>query len=143
MAKRILVPLDRSEHAEAVLPIVADIARSSGATVRLVNVARAPEQKFGDYGRVVAYESQEVERVTYSRLDYLRGAQAQLDGVPVEPVVRFGDVAEEIAREAEAFGADLVALTEPRRGWFGRLFGSMATALRRKTTVPLLVLADR
>lgn len=143
MAKRILVPLDRSEHAEAVLPIVADIARSSGATVRLVSVARAPEQKFGDYGRVVAYESQEVERVTYSRLDYLRGAQAQLDGVPAEAVVRFGDAAEEIAREAETFGADLVALTEPRRGWFGRLFGSMATALRRKTAVPLLVLADR
>jgi nucleotide-binding universal stress UspA family protein len=143
MAKRILVPLDRSEHAEAVLPVVADIARSSGATVRLISVARAPEQKFGDYGRVVAYESQEMERVTNSRLDYLRAAQAQLDGVPVETVVRFGDPAEEIAHEAEAFGADLVALTEPRRGWFGRLFGSMATALRRKTKVPLLVLADR
>jgi nucleotide-binding universal stress UspA family protein len=143
MAKRILVPLDRSEHAEAVLPVVADIARSSGATVRLISVARAPEQKFGDYGRVVAYESQEMERVTNSRLDYLRGAQAQLDGVPVETAVRFGDPAEEIAHEAEAFGADLVALTEPRRGWFGRLFGSMATALRRKTRVPLLVLADR
>jgi nucleotide-binding universal stress UspA family protein len=143
MAKRILEPLDRSEHAEAVLPVVADIARSSGATVRLISVARAPEQKFGDYGRVVAYESQEMERVTNSRLDYLRAAQAQLDGVPVETVVRFGDPAEEIAHEAEAFGADLVALTEPRRGWFGRLFGSMATALRRKTKVPLLVLADR
>ena len=143
MAKRILVPLDRSEHAEAVLPVVADIARSSGATVRLISVARAPEHKFGDYGRVVAYESQEMERVTNSRLDYLRAAQAQLDGVPVETVVRFGDPAEEIAHEAEAFGADLIALTEPRRGWFGRLFGSMATALRRKTKVPLLVLADR
>ena len=141
MAKRILVPLDRTEHAEAVLPIVADIARSSGGSVRLINVARIPEQKFGDYGRVVAYESQEVERVTYSRLDYLRDAEAQLDGVPVESVVRFGDPAEEIAHEAEAFGADLVAVTEPRRGWLRRLFGGVATALRRKTTVPLLVLA--
>jgi len=141
MAKRILVPLDRTEHAEAVLPIVADIARSSGGSVRLINVARIPEQKFGDYGRVVAYESQEVERVTFSRLDYLRDAEAQLDGVPVESVVRFGDPAEEIAHEAEAFGADLVAVTEPRRGWLRRLFGGVATVLRRKTTVPLLVLA--
>ena len=141
MAKRILVPLDRSEHAEAVLPIVADIARSSGGSVRLINVAPVPEQKFGDYGRVVAYESQEVERITYSRLDYLRDAEAQLNGVPVESVVRFGDPAEEIAHEAEAYGADLVAVTEPRRGWVGRLFGSLVTALRRKTTTPLLVLA--
>jgi nucleotide-binding universal stress UspA family protein len=143
MAKRILVPLDRSERAEAVLPIVADIARSNGATVRLMHVAAVPEQKFGDYGQVVAYESQEIERVTYSRLDYLRGAEAQLEGVPVESVVRFGDPAEEIVDEAKAFGADLVAVTAPKRGWLGRLFGSLATALRRKTAVPLLVLAER
>jgi nucleotide-binding universal stress UspA family protein len=143
MAKRILVPLDRSEHAEAVLPIVADLARSSGASVRLMNVAGIPEQKFGDYGRVVAYESQEVERITYSRLDYLREAEARLEGVPVESVVRFGDPADEIAHEAEVFGADLVAVTDPRRGWFSRLFGSVADALRRKSTVPLLVLTDR
>lgn len=143
MAKRILVPLDRSEHAEAVLPIVADLARSSGASVRLMNVAGIPEQKLGDYGRVVAYESQEVERITYSRLDYLREAEARLEGVPVESVVRFGDPADEIAQEAEVFGADLVAVTAPRRGWFSRLFGSVADALRRKSTVPLLVLTER
>ena len=141
MAKRILVPLDRSEHAEAVLPLVADIARSSGATVRLLNVARLPEQRFGDYGRVVAYESQEMERITFSRLDYLRHAQAHLQGVPVESVVRFGDPADEIAEEAEAFGADLVAVTEPRRGWFTRLYGSLASGLRRKSSVPVLVLS--
>ena len=143
MAKRILVPLDRSEHAEAVLPLVADIARSSGATVRLLNVARLPEQRLGDYGRVVAYESQEMERITFSRLDYLRGAQAHLQGVPVESVVRFGEPADEIAEEAEAFGADLVAVTEPRRGWFTRLYGSLASGLRRKSTVPVLVLSGR
>jgi nucleotide-binding universal stress UspA family protein len=143
MAKRILVPLDRSEHAEAVLPVVADIARSSGATVRLLNVARLPEQKLGDYGRVVAYESQEVERITFSRLDYLRSAETQLQGVPVESVVRFGDPADEIAQEAEVFGADLVAVTEPRRGWFSQLYGSVANGLRRKSPVPVLVLSAR
>jgi len=143
MAKRILVPLDRSEHAEAVLPVVADIARSSGATVRLLNVARIPEQKLGDYGRVVAYESQEVERITFSRLDYLRSAETQLQGVPVDSVVRFGDPADEIAQEAEVFGADLVAVTEPRRGWFSQLYGSVANALRRKSPVPVLVLSAR
>ena len=143
MAKRILVPLDRSEHAEAVLPIVADLARSSGASVRLMHVAGFPERRYGDYGRVVAYESQEVERITFSRLDYLREAEARLEGVPVESVVRFGDPADEIAHEAEVFGADLVAVTDPRRGWFSRLFGSVADALRRKSAVPLLVLTER
>ena len=37
MAKRILVPLDRSDAAQSVLPLVADMARSNGATVRLLN----------------------------------------------------------------------------------------------------------
>ena len=84
-----------------------------------------------------------MERITFSRLDYLRGAQAHLQGVPVESVVRFGEPADEIAEEAEAFGADLVAVTEPRRGWFGRLYGSLASGLRRKSSVPVLVLSGR
>ena len=39
MAKRILVPLDRSEASRSVLPMVADMARGSGGTVRLLHVA--------------------------------------------------------------------------------------------------------
>src|SRR5207247_861611 len=35
MAKRILVPLDLTEDTEAVAPLVADLARGRGATVRL------------------------------------------------------------------------------------------------------------
>ena len=62
--------------------------------------------------------------------------------MPVESVVRFGDPAEEIAHEAEAYGADLIAVTAPRRGWLRRLYGSLANTLRRKMTVPLLVLAE-
>ncbi|PYN05671.1 MAG: universal stress protein, partial [Candidatus Rokuibacteriota bacterium] len=39
MAKRILVPLDQSPPAEAVLPLVGEVARGGGATVRLLHVA--------------------------------------------------------------------------------------------------------
>ena len=39
MAKRILVPLDALERSEAVLPLVADLARGAGSTVRLLHVA--------------------------------------------------------------------------------------------------------
>ena len=134
--------LDRSERAEAVLPS-SPTSPAVAAQPWLLNVARLPEQKLGDYGRVVAYESQEMERITFSRLDYLRGAESQLEGVPVESVVRFGKPADEIAQEADVFGADLVAVTEPRRGWFSRLYGTVADTLRRKSSVPVLVLAAR
>ena len=53
MAKRILVPLDRSPVAEIVVPIVA--ARASGATVRLLHVEPVPESRVNEEARVVAY----------------------------------------------------------------------------------------
>src|SRR5712691_684372 len=110
MAKRILVPLDRRERVEAVLPLVADLARASGATVRLLHVAPLPRLRQDTYGRVIAYADQESDRLEGEGLEYLRAAEAQLEGVPVERRVRFGDAREEILREAEVFGADLIAL---------------------------------
>ncbi|HZE36835.1 MAG TPA: universal stress protein [Candidatus Eisenbacteria bacterium] len=143
MTKRILVPLDRSDTAESVLPLVSDIARSSGATVRLLHVSPIPRLQVGDHGRVVAYEDQEMERLEASGLEHLRSAEAQLDGVPVETVVRFGDPVEEIVGEAEVFGADLIALATTRRTWLQRLFGNVPDKVFRAAAVPTLLLRTR
>jgi len=143
MAKRILVPLDRSEASTSVLPLVADIARSSGATVRLLHVAPIPKERTTDDGRVVAYASQEMERIEFSRLAYLKEAEARLDGVPVESVIRFGHPVEEIVREVDAFGADLVAVSTEGRGWLGRLFGGVADRVFHKAGVPVMLLATK
>jgi nucleotide-binding universal stress UspA family protein len=111
MAKRMLVPLDRTAHAEAVLPLVADLARGAGATVRLLHVAPAPDNVVDADGRLVAYADQEMARLEAEALDYLHTVTPQLSGTEVECVVRFGDAIEEIVREAEAFAADLIAFT--------------------------------
>jgi len=143
MTKRILLPLTRSDASHAIVPIVADLARSSGASVRLVNVAPVPAERVSHDGRVVAYANQEMERVEGSRRDDLRSAEAVLEGVPVESVVRFGDPADEILLEAEAYGADLIALSAARGGWRSRLLGGVAETLRRRSAVPVLLLAAR
>lgn len=143
MAKRILVPLDRSDTARSVLPVVADMARGSGGTVRLLHVAPVPTERVGDHGRVVSYVNQEMERIEGSRLDYLREAEAGLEGVAVESVVRFGDPAEEIVREAKAFDADLIAVTTEDRGWLGHMFGSVADRVFHKADVPVLMLGAK
>jgi nucleotide-binding universal stress UspA family protein len=143
MAKRILVPLDRSETSRSVLPVVADMARGSGGTVRLLHVAPVPRERVGDHGRVVSYVNQEMERIEGNRLDYLREAEAGLDGVAVESVVRFGDPAEEIVREAEAFDADLIAVTTEDRGWLGHVLGSVADRVFHKADVPVLLLGTK
>ncbi len=140
MAKRILVPLDASPLAESIVPVVADAARGAGATVRLLHVAEAPQTLMDERGRVVAYAGQEMERLEAEGLDYLRTVEVQLEGVPVECVVRFGDPAKEILLEAEAFGADLVAVaTAGRSGVRRTVLGSVAEQVFRKARVPVLL----
>ena len=142
MAKRILVPLDHSTDSEAVLPVVADIARSAGSTIRLLNVQSVPSPVVADFGRVVAYEDQEMARLRAQGEIYLEAAEASLHGMPVESVVRFGEPAEEIAVEADAWDADLVAMAAsgPRPGRLGRLRGRrVADEVLQRTTVPVLV----
>src|SRR3970282_1233423 len=45
MAKRILVPLGTREADQAVLPLVATVARASGGTVRLLRVYPIPDHR--------------------------------------------------------------------------------------------------
>src|SRR4026208_1210588 len=121
-AKRILLPLDGRESSEAAAALAADLARSSGGTGRRRHVPPAPAQRMGAFGRVVAYADQEMARLTGEGRDYLESVEARLGSVPVEMVVRFGDPREEILTEAEAFDADLIVVTAPRRtGWLSRL----------------------
>ncbi len=141
MAKRILVPVVDGETAEAIVPVVAAIARDSGATVRLLRVEPVPEHVVGAHGRVVAYVDQEMDRLTRLGLDELAALEARLAGAPVERVVRFGDAAPEIAVEAEAFGADLIALADERRGRVVRaLAPTLADRVSARTEVPVLSL---
>jgi len=142
MAKRILVPLGKREADQAVLPLVAPVARDSGATVRLLRVYSIPDHIVGPHGRTVAYVDQVMDSLSRQGVMELKAiADTTLDGVPVETVVRFGDPAVEILTEAEAFGADLIALTTIERSRLRRaLIGGTADDVARKATVPVLVL---
>ena len=139
MAKRILVPLDRSELAEAIVPLVADLARGSGATVRLLHVAQVPENLVSADGRIIAYVDQEMERLEAQGLHHLKGVATRV-GLPAECVVRFGHDADEILREAEACGADLLAVaTAGKSGLKRTVMGSVAEQVFRRARVPVLL----
>ena len=123
-AKRILVPLDGSELGETAAAFAADLARSTGASLRLLRVRPVPKHWVADNGRVVVYADQEMERLSAEDRDYLETVGAQLSAVPTESVVRFGEPAQEILVEAEAFGADAIVLATSRPGWLKRITGS-------------------
>ena len=140
MAKRILVPLDGSVTAEALLDVVADTARGAGAAVRLLRIEPPPDTLVDADGRVVAYADQETERVEAEALDYLRSVQSRLVGVDVDCVVRFGLPLEQILQEVDAFDADLIAVgTAGRSGLKLALLGSVAEQVLRKAPVPVLL----
>src|SRR5439155_22586646 len=94
MAKRILVPLDKTIAAESVVDAVADMARGGGATLRLLHVAPVPDNVVSDE-RVVAYADQEAARLESEGLDYLAAVVARMGCGPVDCVVRVGQPVKE------------------------------------------------
>ena len=127
----------------AAVSLVRSVARDQGSTVRLLRVLPVPERAVDAHGRTIAYVDQEMERLTAQGLDELVSPAAELEGVPVERVVRFGEPAEEILLEAEAFDTDLIAVTTSTRS---RLVSALAPGVGervlREAPVPVLLLRD-
>ena len=149
MAKRILVPLDGEERSEAIVPLVAAVARDAGATVRLLRVYPVPERV---EARVLPAArsnegtgaSEDRRRRRERRLEPRRARRreralvARADERARDP---HGEPTEEIAKEAESFAADVIALTEPARSRLRRLVNpGLAERVARETSVPMLVL---
>ena len=142
MPKRILAPLDHHSDVESVLPIVTDIARAAGASIRLLHVVPLPGNIETPDGRVIAYASQEMDRLEAEHSERLRAiAETRLAGVPVECVVRFGETARAILGEIDVFDADLVAVGTKTRSSLSRaLLGSVAEELVRKAPVAVMLI---
>ena len=133
MAKRILVPLDEVVQADNVVAAVGALARSTGATVRLLHVAPVPQSLSDDGGHVLVYVDQESARLEAEAIDYLKAAAIGLGDVAVEYGVRYGDPVEQILAEADAWNADLIAMPTRGRSGIGRtLLGSVAEQVFRK-----------
>jgi nucleotide-binding universal stress UspA family protein len=141
MSKRILVPLDRQTEHEAILPLVAELARAGGATIRLLHVAAIPDNIVNDDGFLVAYADQEMQRLETEWRDGLLHAEVPLAALPVEHIVRFGDPVDEILMEAKEFDADLIVVTTTRRSVVRcGLLGSVADQLVRRARPSVLLL---
>lgn len=136
MFARILVPLDGSVLAEAVLPRVTELATLHGAEVVLLRVALAHVLPGADpiVAQVRAVEEAEA---------YLAGVEERLQacGITVHGAVRYGHSAEEILDHAQVGGVDLIAMSTHGRSGIRRwMLGSVAERVLRAATVPVLLL---
>lgn len=137
--RRVVVPLDGSREAEAVLPAVLRLAGPVGMEVSLVRVVPAvPTGAIEGAGRATLHE---VTRVREEAEAYLADVCARWGaaGLRVTTTVRAGDPAREIIAVARDAGADLIAMTTHGRTGLGRiLFGSVAEEVLRTADVPVL-----
>ena len=136
MISRILVPLDGSPSAEAVLDFVTRIASANQAEVLLVS-AVTPIAAWDEVHAAVKWEAEEDSAGGY--LGAKRDELAKV-GLSVRSRVVFGAAAEVILRIAEDEHADLIGMTTHGRSGVARwVLGSVATKVLHATHTPLLL----
>lgn len=137
--RRILVPLDSSELAEAVLPQIVQLAKRHGAELRLFRAAHAHALRDADLATAQLRVLQDAEA-------YLAGVAHRLaaEGVSASPAVRYGGTLEEILDDIWVNRPDLVAMsTHDRTGLTHLLPGSVAEQVLRASPVPVLLFPAR
>ncbi len=148
MLRALLVPLDGSEFSERSLPLARALAQATGATLYVVHVHVPYQPEHLLSNTQFHYEGLDLWEYDEHRLEvereYLEEVASRLKekGLQVQTaLLENGRVAEALAEHARAVEADLILMTTHGHGGVKRLWlGSVADALVRLTTRPLLVL---
>lgn len=141
MYKRVVVPLDGSPLAEAILPFILEIAGPLDMGVTLVRVVPPVPPEVIEGSRHVILE--DVEGRLAEARQYLAPLVERLvaKGIRAGGVARHGTPVGEIVAAAREAGADLIAMTTHGRSGLGRLlFGSVAEAVLRQAEVPVFLM---
>jgi nucleotide-binding universal stress UspA family protein len=137
---RILVPLDGSELAEAVLPLVTRLAGPFDFVIELI---RAVEPLPAAALAEVSLHVQDLTTVRVTEAErYLEKIAAGLEarGLRVRAAVRVGMPVDVILHHGREAGAGLVAMSTHGRSGLGRLLlGSVAERVVRNADVPVLL----
>jgi nucleotide-binding universal stress UspA family protein len=150
--KRILVPLDGSQVAAAVLPAVRDLARCASSEIVLLRVTPGepaaplplaplpePTAELADARAAQPSQAAEKERAATA---YVQSMQQSADhwGVPVRTLVQVGDPASVILDTAQDLYVDLIAMSTHGLGGLRRFFlGSVAERVVRHAEAPVLL----
>lgn len=143
-AARLLVPLDGSDLDEPALRTAVQ-ALGAWGEITLVQVVEPPDHVERDEnGRPIAYLDQQEEARTREARDYLNAIAGdlrhQVPPIRVRVDVRVGDPADGIAMAATAGCSDVIVMaTHARTGLRRAMIGSIAGAVLRKASTPVLL----
>lgn len=153
MFNDILVPLDGSELSERALPMAQGLAKSSKATVHLIQMVSREHELTAGRSTDTSVQAAEFEmdlarRLTESQLNrgrlYLEqiGSQLKTAGIKIETefTVKAGDPSENIIAYAKEHGINLVVMSTHGHGGLRRLLmGSVTDRVVHSCEVPVLV----
>jgi nucleotide-binding universal stress UspA family protein len=144
MFKHLLVTLDGSPRAEAVIPHAIDIAKSMGAEVTLVRVVDAANSDWSERGAIGKSQASTSIKSTYvdQATSYVKRVAEQLRGagVTAHVVVKQGQAAKQIVATAKEADADAITMaTHSRRGFNKLMFGSVADEVLHESQLPILL----
>jgi nucleotide-binding universal stress UspA family protein len=140
MYKKILVPLDGSELAEQILPLVIPLATEQQAELVLVRVPDVPdaESLTPETPRAMREHAEHDAARYLTRL----GRDLRATGLHVQTQIRNGDaIYSTLLDTANEVGADLIAMsTHGRSGLAQLVMGSVADDVVRHATLPILLI---
>jgi nucleotide-binding universal stress UspA family protein len=136
MYKTILVALENSATDEVILRHIRGLAKAVGSRLILMHVAdgfvaRTQEQ----------LNLEDSEEIRADR-EYLAGRVAEMEreGFEARALLGLGDPATQLVSAANREGADLIAMaTHGHKGIEDIVLGSVATGVRHKTEIPVLM----
>jgi len=137
MYHRILVPVENSSYDERILDHVRQLARYCGASIVLIHVADGWAARNIQHLNLRESEEMRADREYIERL----AERLSTEGLDAEAVLATGDPSAEIAAAAEREHCDLIAMsTHGHRFIADLIYGSVASAVRHMTNIPVLLL---
>lgn len=144
MYRRILVTLDGSDGAEAVLTHAASMAKAMRSVITLLRVVDPVASEWGERGTIGRVNAATTMRSAFTdeAEHYLAQIAVRLrgDGLAVDTVVRQGQPARQIVDAATELRADAIAMaTRSRRGLNRLMFGSVTEEVLHRSRLPVLL----
>ena len=143
MYQTILVPLDGSRRAEAILSHAELIAKQNNAKVIFLKVEDEPLMLERDEVIDINRYHQLFEKQKEHALNYLKGLQTDFSkkDINAEISLLYGSVVKSILKTAADSGADLIAMAT--HGWSGLArasYGSVAAGVLQAAEIPILLI---
>ncbi len=144
--RRILLPVDGSEHSIKVARYAMDMASKMGANVDLVHILPSSNFIYGYFeGGVIANADQlekEMEEKGREVLDST-AERTRTRNVDVYPRLRKGSASQKILEMAESGRYEMIIMgSRGLKGWIGRLLGTVSRRILRNAPCPVLVVHD-